>query len=229
MEYPLDQPANHPIFLPQRVSETLTDIADEQRLLKLAGETRPMLAARQSKIDAARAQLGLAKKEYSPDFNLGASYGYRGGENLDGSDRADFLSVMLSMNLPIYAGSRQDKAVDQRNSQVLFNQYRLDDARGMVASEVSQALADYQRYREQANLLKKGIIPQAGQTVASMLAGYQVNKVDFLDLVRTQVTLFNYETRYWKALSLANQARAHLTAAVGKKFFPDDSNNNNRK
>ncbi|WP_338070343.1 TolC family protein [Bathymodiolus platifrons methanotrophic gill symbiont] len=66
-------------------------------------------------------------------------------------------------------------------------------------------------------LFKNGIIPQARQTVASMLAGYQVNKVDFLNLVRSQITLYNYETQYWKALSEANQALAQLTAVVGKE------------
>jgi len=119
---------------------------------------------------------------------------------VDGSSRDDFLSVMFSMNLPLYAGTRQDKAVDQRTSQVLQNRYELDDVRSEVAAEVSRALADYQQSREQASLFKQGIIPQAAQTVASMLAAYQVNKVDFLNLVRAQITLFNYETRYWKAL-----------------------------
>ncbi len=215
----LGQLTTRPVQLPQRVAETLVEIGGEKDLLTLAAKTRPMLAARQSKIDAARARLGLAKKSYAPDFMLGASYGFRDGQNLDGSDRTDFLSVMLSMNLPIYAGARQDKAVDQRTSQVLQHQYRLDDARGMVASEVSRALADYQRSREQARLFKQGIIPQAGQTVASMMAAYQVNKVDFLNLVRTQIILFKYETRYWKALSQGNQALARLNAAVGKQHL----------
>ncbi len=225
----MDQATHQSLQLPQRVTETLMAISDEQGLVSLATENRPILAARQSTIDAARARLELAKKDYSPDFRLGATYGYRGGINLDGSDRADFLSVMLSMNLPLYAGARQDKAVDQRNSQLLQKQYQLDDARGRVAAEVSQALADYQRSHKQIRLFKQGIIPQAGQTVASMLAAYQVNKVDFLNLVRAQITLFNYETRYWQALSQGNQALARLTAAVGRQIFPDDDNINNRK
>lgn len=222
----LDRRANHPVLLPQQITGLLTEISDEQRWLKLAEESRPMLAARQSKIDADRARLGLAKKSYSPDFMLGASYGYREGENMDGSDRADFFSVMFSMNLPIYSGARQDKAVDQRNHQVMQSRYQLDDARGMVAAEVSRALADYQSYREQTSLFKQGIIPQAGQTVASMMSAYQVNKVDFLNLVRAQITLFNYETRYWKALSQGNQALARLMAAIGKQHFPESEKNN---
>jgi len=50
-----------------------------------------------------------------------------------------------------------------------------------------------------------------------MLAGYQVNKVDFLNLVRSQITLFEYETQYWKALTEANQSLAQLNAAVGEE------------
>ena len=70
--------------------------------------------------------------------------------------------------------------------------------------------------REQNDLFKKGIIPQAEQTVQSMLAAYQVSEVDFLNLVRSQMTLFNYELLYWKSVSEANQALSRLEAAVGK-------------
>ena len=51
-----------------------------------------------------------------------------------------------------------------------------------------------------------------------MLAGYQVSEVDFLNLVRSQITLFNYETQYWRSLSAANQALARLHAAVGEEI-----------
>ena len=54
-----------------------------------------------------------------------------------------------------------------------------------------------------------------------MLAGYQVNKVDFLNLVRAQITLYNHETRYWQALSMANQAKAKLAAAIGKETIDE--------
>ncbi len=65
-------------------------------------------------------------------------------------------------------------------------------------------------------LFETGIVPQAEQTVASMLAGYQVSEVDFLNLIRSQMTLLNYQLQYWKALSEARQALAQLEAAVGQ-------------
>jgi outer membrane protein TolC len=123
------------------------------------------------------------------------------------------------VSLPLYAGRKQDKAVDQRTSELLQKQYALQDAFSKVKAEITAALADYQRANEQVKLFETGIIPQARQSVASMLSGYQVNKVDFLNLVRAQITLYNYETQYWRAFSDARRALASLTAAVGEEVF----------
>ena len=60
--------------------------------------------------------------------------------------------------------------------------------------------------REAFSLFETGIIPQARQTVQSMLAAYQVSEVDFLNLVRSQITLADYEIQYWRSWSAANQA-----------------------
>jgi len=210
----LNRSAVQPIRLPARERDDLMEVENEAVLLSQALERRPLLAAYRGRLDAARARLGLAKKDYYPDFELGASYGYR-GDTPDGRSRSDMASVMLSMNLPIHSRTKQDKGVDQRSSQLLEAQYLLDDAWQQVAAEVSQAMAEYRQAQEQLALLKKGIIPQANQTVAAMLAAYQVNKVDFLSLARAQLTLFEYETRAWLVLSQGHQALARLNAAVG--------------
>lgn len=213
----LNRPATQPIRLPASTNDELLQIGDEAQLQSMAMEYRPLLAAKRNRLEAARARVGLAKKDYFPDFNVGATYGYR-GDKPNGSSRSDLVSLMFSMNLPIYSHARQDKAVDQRTSQLLETQYLIDDAHQQVSAEVSQAVAEYQQAQEQLMLLKRGIIPQASQTVAAMLAAYQVNKVDFLNLARAQLTLFDYETRAWKMLSQGNQALARLSAAVGKEL-----------
>jgi outer membrane protein TolC len=79
------------------------------------------------------------------------------------------------------------------------------------------ATTDHGRATEQLTLFDQGIIPQARQTVESMLAGYQVGEVDFLNLVRSQVTLLNYELQYWKSFTEVNQSVARLKAAVGEE------------
>jgi outer membrane protein TolC len=121
------------------------------------------------------------------------------------------------MSVPLYAGRKQNRAVDQRNSERLQQRYELQQEIDRVRSAVATALSDYEQAREQARLFEAGIIPQARQTVASMRAGYQVDKVDFLNLVRSQINLYNHEIRYWQSLSDAHQALARLTAAVGRE------------
>jgi len=215
----LDRPANYSFHLPKEVNENLPNILPEPELYQMADSSRPLLAKQRNRISAASTRVELAKKDYYPDFGVGAFYGFRGGNNpsSQGGGRADFLSLKLSMSVPLFIGSKQSKAIIQRAAEQLQQEYALQDEWNKVRAQISAALADYERAREQFTLFKSGIIPQARQTVASMLAGYQVNKVDFLNLIRSQIKLFNHETKYWRALVEAKQSLAKLIAAVGEE------------
>ncbi|RLJ22723.1 transporter [bacterium endosymbiont of Escarpia laminata] len=215
----LDALMGHPddssVELPSNDPPELLNLEAVEVWLQQALAERPLLSMKQYTLDASGRRLELARKGIYPDFTLKGAYGLRGGNNPDGSSRSDFLTLGVSLNLPIFQGSKQDREVDQRNSERMEARYALDDARRKIREQVERALADYAQGREQARLLLKGIIPQTEQAVASMLAGYQVDKVDFLTLVRTQIKLNNFRIAYWKALSQAKQAEARLLAAVG--------------
>jgi len=210
----LGRTASNEVILPDEVTETLPPLPDSAMLINLAQQNRPLIVARRNTLEAARARTQLAEKDYYPDLRLGAAYGFRRNDP-NGKSRADLVSITLNLNLPIFSGSRQDKAVDQRQAEEQKDKYSLQDASVQVGSETEQAIADYLAAREQASLYKSGIIPQASQASSAMFAAYQVNKADFSNLVRAQITLYNYETQYWKALSSGWQAWARLEAAVG--------------
>jgi outer membrane protein, heavy metal efflux system len=212
----LGRSADSAVLLPQQADEKLPVAPEFSALHDVALQARPLLSAQRERVQAAQSQVALAEKDYYPDFKVGAAYGYRRGYNPNGSPRADVASFTLSMNLPIFSGSKQDHELAQRRADELDAQYGLQDRLVQVDSEIEQALADYRADREKVLLFKTGIIPQASQTTAAMLAAYQVDKVDFLNLIRAQVTLYNYQTQYWKALSASWQAWARLQAAVGK-------------
>lgn len=215
----MDRPANDPITLPDTVSKMMPNLVDESELYQKAASVRPRLKQMETQIDAAKSRLDLAKRDYYPDFKLGVTYGDRTGDNPPprGGARSDFLSVMVGVKIPLYAGRKQSKAVSQKSLEVQKNRYALLDEKGLVTAAISSAVTDYHRAKKQYSLFGSGIVPQAQQTVQSMLAGYQVSEVDFLNLVRSQMTLFNYELQYWKALSDAKQALARLEAAVGEE------------
>jgi len=214
----MDDTPEASVTLPTEVERALPVLVSERALYEQANGARPLLRQLETNIAAAQARLDLAKREYYPDFTVGMTYGNRTGMNpmprADG--RADFISVMVGVKVPFYAGRKQSRAVVQRGLDVQTGRYALQDERALVRGAIATAVTDYERAKQQLLLFEKGIVPQAEQTVKSMLAGYQVSEVDFLNLVRSQITLFNYQLQYWEALSEAKQALAQLEAAVGE-------------
>ncbi len=215
----LNRPTDLSIRLPDKVKETLPRMPSETELHRIALKARPLLASQSDRIKAAKKRVDLADLDYYPDFKISGAWGFRGANNpATGRSRPDFATLGVSINLPIYTSTKQDRALAQRKAEVAKEEFSLRDDTEAVWSEASTALSDYIEAKNRASLFKSGIIPQASQTVDSMLAGYQVNKVDFLNLVRSQITLYNYETLYWKALTGARQSLARLEAAIGKKI-----------
>jgi outer membrane protein TolC len=213
----MDRPANWAVTLPAVPPNTvLPELPPESQLLQQAGNGRALIDVQQDLVEAARKNLDLAEKDRYPDFKLGVGYGFRQGfDALRGTDRPDFLTVMLSINVPIYSGSKQSKAVEQRSHEVSRQKFILNDTLRKVEATVSKSLADYYAARDQVVLFETAIIPQAQQTVSSMLAAYQVNEVDFLNVINIQITLYNAQINYWESLSRAKQALARLASAIG--------------
>ncbi|MDH4108638.1 MAG: TolC family protein [Gammaproteobacteria bacterium] len=212
----LDRPADRAVMLPEGpANRELPDIPGREALLQQAADSRQLIAVQRELVDAARTRLELARRDRYPDLRVGVGYGFRQDDPVTNMDRSDFLSVMFTVTVPIFAGDKQNKAVEQRTHEVTQQNFALSDTLRRVESEVARSIAEYDAARDQVSLLETAIIPQAQQTVASMLAGYQVNQVDFLNLLNTQLTLYNAQINYWDSLSNAKQALARLAVATG--------------
>jgi cobalt-zinc-cadmium efflux system outer membrane protein len=213
----MNRPADWALDLPASPRNTaLPELRSERQLLQQAETDRALIDVQRDLVDSANASLELARKDRWPDFKLGVGYGFRQGyDPLRSTDRSDLLTVMLSINVPLYSRSKQTKAVEQRAYEVSRQTLVMQNTLRGVEAAVSENLANYLSARDQVLLLDTAIIPQAQQTVSSMLAGYQVNEVDFLNLVNTQITLYNAQINYWESLSTAKQALAKLASAIG--------------
>ncbi len=215
----LDRSPEQPVRIPAQAEFKLpsfTESALQDKVLQI----RPLFSQHRKMLDAASAKVELAKRDFYPDFTVGAGYAFRQNTQA-GQTRSDFANVQLSMNVPIYAGRKQAKAVDQRQSELLQEQYALQDEHHKIRAEIAVKAAEYQHAKEKLLLLEHEIIPQAQQTVNSLLAGYQVSQNNFSDLLRTQQSLFQYQAQYWQALSNTQQLLAELSAEVGAELSHD--------
>ena len=211
----LNRPSNTAITLPETAEIVAPKRQEDAVLFERAGQTQPRIIQKRKAIDAAKARLEFADKDYWPDLNIGAGYAFRQNAP-DGRARSDFAEFRLSVNLPIYAGQKQAKAVDQRNRELLKEHFALEDELLRLQADITEALAGYQHARERVELFHNDILPQAKQTVQSLLSGYRTGQTDLNTLLRAETATFDYEIQYWAALAQGQQALAKLAAAIGE-------------
>jgi outer membrane protein TolC len=94
----------------------------------------------------------------------------------------------------------------------------LNSLKNSIDSGISDILAQLERRKKLVELYRTGIIPQAEQSLESAAIGYRVNKVDFLTLLDSRMTLFNYEREIYDSLADYQMKKAQLEALVGKEL-----------
>ena len=190
---------------------------DSRELLNIARENRPVLKALQQRIDAAEARVELSEKGYFPDFTLGASYGIRQDSPM-GQDRPDFASFMISMNIPVWAGSKQSRKVAQKGFELGQRKEQYRSALQQIEKELTSAAAALKSSKKQEQFYRSAVIPQARQTLSAMMSAYQVNRVDFLNVIRARLALLKYERQYWRAAVNTRKAASRIRTAAGMEF-----------
>jgi cobalt-zinc-cadmium efflux system outer membrane protein len=196
---------------PQLREETL----NLESLRETALRQRPQLLALQSLIARNDKALELARKAYYPDFNVRLSYGQR-NNMLDGASRSDMVTMTMGVNLPIWRDSKLAPRVAEslalRDQAVSMYQAQ----RNEVSANLRQQVAMAEQNLKSARLYQTAILPQARLTVESALAAYRVNRVDFLTLLDSQMTVFNYEISLLTAMASYNKALAEIDLLTGK-------------
>lgn len=210
----LYRPAETPVgAIPDFDIKTLIQSPEELR--NIAYENRPMLKSLNALIEKGKAGHKLAEKEVYPDLNV--SFEYMQRERFEGSSGDDMYSLGLTFNLPLQRERRRAK-VAESSSEITMATEELNVLKNSINSGISDLLAQLERRRKLAELYRTGIIPQSGQSLESATIGYRVNKVDFLNLLDSRMTLFNYERELYDSLAEYQMKMAQLEALVGKEL-----------
>jgi outer membrane protein, heavy metal efflux system len=181
-------------------------------LRQRALEKRPMFKSLQAQIDKGEAGHKLAKKEFYPDFNV--SFEYMQRDRTAADEGLDMYSLGVTFNLPVHE-ARRHAMVAESDSEVRMATDEMDGLRSTIDSAISDLLAKLAKREKLVVLYKTGIIPQAEQSLESATIGYRVNKVDFLNLLDSRLTLFSYERQLYESQAEYMMTLAQLEAAVG--------------
>lgn len=188
---------------------------DESELARLAEENRPQIRALVAQVEKAGVNRKLGEKEFYPDFTVALEYMLR--EPAMGEEGFDMYGAGVTFNLPVRR-ERRHAMVAEAESDIRMAQAELNMLRNEIRYGIADALARLERSRKLAELYQDGIIPQAGHSLEAAMAAYRVGKADFMNVLGSQVALFNFEHEYYNAVTEYQMQLARLEAVVGKEL-----------
>ncbi|WP_083256850.1 TolC family protein [Glaciecola punicea] len=150
----------------------------------------PVIQAIEQRVSASASAIALAKQKYYPQWGLNASYAYRDDDQL-GASRADFLSIGISFDVPLYTSQKQDNEVSARvyASESIKTDKRL--ALRQLMSQLTASYTLYQHLQARMDLYETQILPQTLEKVQIVVSAFTNNDGDFDDVLNAQITQLN--------------------------------------
>jgi len=196
---------------PLELPEPAGDLPEVDSLIARSLAERPAVRAAVERVAAAEGSLTATRRELFPDVQLGVAYQQR-------PQFPTMISLMVGVNLPIFAGSKQLAMRRQMAAMRDMSQAELLNLRNETTARIIETRARAVQDRNLIHLYRASIVPQARAAVQSSLSGYRVGRVTFMQLLDNQMTVNRYETETYRLLADYQQAIGELEALVGQSL-----------
>lgn len=157
-------------------------------MLQARLQQHPGILMESQRLSAAQDGVAMAREAYKPKWMLDLTYGKRQGENMDGGSRADFASVMVVVDLPLFTAKRQDKrlaaSVQEQDAVLQRRETRYRE----LKAQLERQYAQWQRLDERLRGYEYNLIPKARSNSEAALNAYQSDRGDFTSLMRARIT-----------------------------------------
>lgn len=170
------------------------DISGEPPLLEidrdalLANIQRlPRLRLADTQVDAADANVRLARAALHPDWSASASYGRR--EPAFG----DLVSIGVSIDLPLFSGRRQEPRIAARSSEASRVRFERLDLERDLRAELEAELADHAMHHQRLENARITLVPLARRRAELDLASFGAGTLNLGDALLSSLALAEAE------------------------------------
>jgi outer membrane protein TolC len=222
LEDRINELLNRESFAPVTPPKGLTYLdtkLDFDSLKKQSLTENPWLGVRQAEVDRASVEIELAKKDYWPNMDFKVAYGQR-EEDFTGRDLPDFVSATVTLTIPLWAKSRQNKKL---SASIKTHEAAMKSYRSLVDSlphRVDALATEIRDTQENYKLYVDALVVQSEQWARSSLAAYEVGKVEFNTMVSAQIRLLRVELQAKRYLYSIYQKLAELEEVIGGASHP---------
>lgn len=141
----------------------------------------PSLAAPETKETLAATELRLATAERKPDWRMEVRYDHR-------LEYPDLVTVMVGVDLPVFAGNRQDRSSAAAHARLSAATAERDDRLREATATLTVAYRDWQAGTRRLGYYDETVLPPSRARVDATLAAYRSGRGDlaaFLDARRS--------------------------------------------
>ena len=150
--------------------------------------SHPSIKAQAARVNASRKSIEIARQDYKPGWSASLDYGFRSGNNPDGSSRSDLATALVNFDIPLFTSNRQDRRVSASQEKTNAAQYEMDDKLRQLKRSYEKELHLWRRLDERAVLYRDNLLASAKDNTRASLQAYQSGVTEFNTLMRAQIT-----------------------------------------
>jgi outer membrane protein TolC len=146
----------------------------------------PLLAAPATREALAATELRLATAERKPDWRMEVRYDHR-------LEFPDLVTVMVGVDLPVFAGNRQDRSSAAARARLEAATADSDDRLRNATAILTVAYRDWQAGTRRLEYYDETVLPPARGRVDATLAAYQSGRGDLAGFLESRRSLLEAE------------------------------------
>jgi outer membrane protein TolC len=146
----------------------------------------PALAAPATTAALAATELRLATAERKPDWRMEVRYDHR-------LEFPDLVTLMVGVDLPLFAGNRQDRVSAAALERLSAATAQRDDRLREATATVTAAYRDWQAGTERLRYYDDALLPPGVGRVEAALAAYRAGRGDLSELLEARRSLLETE------------------------------------
>ncbi|ADH87160.1 TolC family protein [Desulfurivibrio alkaliphilus] len=204
---PVDTPIN-PTAPLQLTPLTMTSAELEQ-----LAANRPLFRQLAAREQQAAARRRLAERDFYPDVTFSLEYMQR--EPAMDDPGYDMYSAGISFNLPIRREQRHARAAEAE-AEIRLARAEQERARNQIRRGIGEVLSQLDSSRRLAELYRSDIIPRAEHAAGAALAAYHSGTTDFMNVLDSQMALFNFQREELEAIARHQTQLAVLETVTGE-------------
>ncbi|UTW07538.1 TolC family protein [Pseudomonas benzenivorans] len=172
-------------------------------------QQHPELSAFAPMTEQASARVREAQADKRPDWSWELAYQRRGPAF------GDMVSVQFSVDLPLFADSRQNPRVAARHAELNRVQAEREALEREHAAQLAEDLAEYQRLDRAVQRSQDSLLPLAEEKLALILAGYRAASAELSEVVAARRELIEARLRHIDLEEQRALSNARLYFAYG--------------